>query len=135
MFTDKLRLVDVWSIISIIANISQVVGSLYAINRNTLNLVTSDRALGIGTMLAWFVLLRYLLKTQNYSVMLMSFSKAGPFVFRALVSVIPLFIGFAFLGMALFWESRRFGNFETSCFTLFALMHGDMIWDTYNDIL
>ena len=67
--------------------------------------------------------------------MLMSFSKAGPFVFRALVSVIPLFIGFAFLGMAVFWESRRFGNFGVSCYTLFALMHGDMIWDTYNDML
>ena len=111
MFTDKLRLVDVWSIISIIANISQIIGSLYAISRNSLNLVTSDRALGFGTMLAWFVILRYLLKTQNYSVMLMSFSKAGPFVFRALVSVIPLFIGFAFLGTAIFWESRRFGDF------------------------
>ena len=63
MFTDKLRLVDVWSIISIVANVSQIIGSLYAISRNNLSLMTSDRALGFGTMLAWFVLLRYLLKT------------------------------------------------------------------------
>lgn len=86
-------------------------------------------------MLAWFVILRYLLKTQNYSVMLMSFSKAQPFVIRALISVIPLFIGFAFLGTAVFWECRRFASFSISCYTLFALMHGDMIWDTYNDLL
>lgn len=49
--------------------------------------------------------------------------------------MIPLFIGYAFLGMAIFWESRRFENFSVSCYTLFALMHGDMIWDTYNDMI
>jgi len=54
---------------------------------------------------------------------------------RALVSMIPLFIGYAFLGMAIFWESRRFATISVSCYTLFSLMHGDMIWDTYNDMI
>ena len=67
--------------------------------------------------------------------MLASFQKSAPFVARALISMIPLFIGYAFLGMAIFWESRRFANFSVSCYTLFALMHGDMIWDTYNDLI
>ena len=67
--------------------------------------------------------------------MLASFGKSAPFVARALISMIPLFIGYAFLGMAIFWESRRFGDFSVSCYTLFALMHGDMIWDTYNDMI
>lgn len=86
-------------------------------------------------MLAWWTILRYLLKTQAYKSMLASFSKSAPFVARALISMIPLFIGYAFLGMAIFWESRRFGDFSVSCYTLFALMHGDMIWDTYNDMI
>lgn len=67
--------------------------------------------------------------------MLASFSKSAPFVARALISITPLFIGYAFLGMAVFWESRRFATFSVSCYTLFALMHGDMIWDTYNDMI
>ena len=86
-------------------------------------------------MLAWFVMLRYLLKTESYRSMLASFGKSAPFIGRALISVVPLFIGYAFLGMAVFWESRRFANFSISCYTLFALMHGDMIWDTYNDMI
>ena len=86
-------------------------------------------------MLAWWVMLRYLSKTQAYKAMLASFYKAAPFVARALISMIPLFIGYAFLGMAIFWESRRFADFSVSCYTLFALMHGDMIWDTYNDMI
>ena len=86
-------------------------------------------------MLAWWIMLRYLLKTQAYKSMLQSFIKSAPFVGRALVSMIPLFIGYSFLGMAIFWESRRFKTFSVSCYTLFALMHGDMIWDTYNDLI
>ena len=67
--------------------------------------------------------------------MLATWSKAAPEVGRAMVSVIPIFIGYSFLGMAFFWESRRFANLTTSSYTLFALMHGDMIWDTYNDMM
>lgn len=80
-------------------------------------------------------MLRYFLKTQAYKSMLASFIKSAPFVSRALISMIPLFIGYAFLGMAIFWESRRFQDFNISCYTLFSLMHGDMIWDTYNDMI
>ena len=86
-------------------------------------------------MLAWFVMLRYLLKTESYRAMLTSFSRASPFIMRAIISIIPLFVGYAFLGMSLFWESRRFSDFSVSCYTLFALMHGDMIWDTYQDMI
>ena len=86
-------------------------------------------------MFAWFVMLRYLLKTESYRAMLTSFSRASPFIMRALISIMPLVIGYAFLGMSLFWESRRFNSFAVSCYTLFALMHGDMIWDTYQDII
>jgi hypothetical protein len=98
-------------------------------------LVYSDAFMGVGAMLAWFVILRYLLRTESYKAMLASFSKSGPFVFRAIISILPLFFGYAFLGMSIFWESRRFADFTVSCYTLFALMHGDMIWDTYNDMI
>ena len=67
--------------------------------------------------------------------MLASFHKAAGPVGRAIVSVIPVFIGYVFLGMAIFWESRRFATFNVSFYTLFALMFGDMIWDTYNDLI
>mmetsp|Transcript_25596 Transcript_25596/g.39374 ORF Transcript_25596/g.39374 Transcript_25596/m.39374 type:complete len:94 (-) Transcript_25596:510-791(-) len=86
-------------------------------------------------MLAWWTMLRYLMKTQAYKSMLTSFKKSAPFVARALISMIPLFIGYAFLGMAIFWELRKFKNFTVSCYTLFALMHGDMLFDTYNDLM
>ena len=135
LFWDKFRLFDVWSIVSILANLCQILGCGYSLFRNQLDINTADKNLGLGCMLAWWVMLRYLLKTQAYRSMLASFQKSAPYIGRALISMIPLFIGYAFLGMAIFWESRRFANFTVSCYTLFALMHGDMIFDTYNDMI
>lgn len=135
MFWDKMRLFDSWAIISIIANLAQIIGCTYSIFRNYLDIVTADTMLGLGCMLAWWTMLRYFFKTQAYKSMLASFIKSAPYVSRALISMIPLFIGYAFLGMAIFWESRRFSDFGVSCYTLFALMYGDMIWDTYNDLI
>lgn len=136
LFWDKVRLFESWSIISMIANICQIIGCFYSIFRKKdLDIEVADTNLGLGCMLAWWTMLRYLLKTQAYKSMLSSFIKSAPFVGRALVSMIPLFIGYGLLGMAIFWESRRFATFSISCYTLFALMHGDMIWDTYNDLI
>ena len=132
---DKIRLFDPWCIISILANICQIEGCWYTIYRDKLDLNEVDNILGIGCMLAWWTMLRYLLKTEQYKSMLVSFQKAAPFIVRALISIVPLFIGYAFLGISYFWESRRFTSFSISCYTLFSLMHGDMIWDTYNDMI
>lgn len=63
LFWDKIRLIDIWSIISILANITQIIGCLYSIFRNRLNIMTADKSLGIGCMFAWFIILRYILKT------------------------------------------------------------------------
>ena len=63
LFWDKLRLFEIWSIISIIANLCQILGCFYSIFRNSLDLDTADKSLGLGCMLAWWTMLRYLLKT------------------------------------------------------------------------
>ena len=46
----------------------------------------------------------------------------------------PVIIGYGLLGTSLFWRSERFKDFNTSMFTLFASMNGDVIWDTWHDI-
>ena len=112
-----------------------MIACLFTLWKKNLPVGTTDTLLGLGCMMAWWNMLRYFLKSESYNSMLASFKKSAPFVSRALISMVTLFFGYAFLGMALFWESRRFQNFGVSCYTLFALMHGDMIWDTYNDLI
>ena len=73
LFWDKIRLFEIWAIISIFANLCQILGCWYSIFRNSLDLDTADKSLGLGCMLAWWTMLRYLLKTQSYRSMLASF--------------------------------------------------------------
>ena len=53
---------------------------------------------------------------------------------KALVGIIPVFLGFAVLAVWLFWKSKRFEGFGASVFSLFALMNGDAIFDVNHDL-
>ena len=129
-----MKLINTWSIISIVANSIQIIGWTCPFYWKDLDLYECNKNIGLGCMLAWWIMLMYILKSNDYKSMLASFGKALPEILRALISIIPLFIGYAFVGMTFFWESKRIMNFSNSFFSLFALMNLDMIWETYADL-
>lgn len=90
--------------------------------------------MGLGAMVAWISLTRYLEYSRDYSIISRTVRHALPVVLRTMLSVIPFLCGFALLGMCLFWESNRFDGFSISLFTLYAVMNGDMIYDTFHDL-
>ncbi len=51
-----------------------------------------------------------------------------------MAGIIPVFIGFAFLGLCLFWDSNRYKNLNFSLFTCFAAINGDSLYDIFYDI-
>ena len=51
-----------------------------------------------------------------------------------MTGIMPIFLGFAFLGAALFWDSNRFSTISYSLFTCFAMMNGDSLFDIFYDI-
>ena len=51
-----------------------------------------------------------------------------------MVGILPIYIGYAFFGLSMFSNSFRFNNFPQSLFTLYAMMNGDSLWDTYYDL-
>ena len=57
-----------------------------------------------------------------------------PVVLRAMIGILPFFVGFAFLGLCLFWETKSFSSASTAFFTLFSMMNGDSLTDVHNDI-
>jgi hypothetical protein len=57
--------------------------------------------------------------------------QALPIVIRAMVGILPFFIGFTFLATCLFWESRQFSSPAEAMFTLFSMMNGDQISEVY----
>lgn len=58
-----------------------------------------------------------------------------PRVSQFLLGVFPLFIGYVLLGMICFGDkSERFGSFAGTLRTLFSVVNGDIIYDTFYDI-
>lgn len=142
---DKVKLFSIWSVFSIISSILQLFGSL----QNIINLfnffefdqsggTTSDNSVeilvGLGCMFAWVGLIRYMNTSRNYSILAKTLSRALPNVFKTLISALPILLGYTFLGLALFWQSNRFSSATGCLTTLYALMFGDMVYDTFHDI-
>ena len=90
--------------------------------------------MGIGALIIWICLLKYYDKTKGYNIVLNTMYNSSQIIIKALIGTLPVFIGFGILGMCLFWRSVRFNGFSNSMFSLFALMHGDMIYDTGYDL-
>lgn len=74
--------------------------------------------------------------SQRYSLILRTIEYAVPVLVRAVIGILPFFIGYAILGQCLFWEiEMRFGSFSYAFFSLFAMMNGDNLIPIHNDVL
>ena len=90
--------------------------------------------IGLGCMLAWLGLVRYMETSTHYSILSKTLSNAIPNVMRTLISALPVLLGYTFLGLAIFWKSNRFATAPVCLSTLYALMFGDMVYDTFYDL-
>lgn len=143
-FYVKIKLFSYWSIVFLIANLIQLFGALSNIITvfNILDMgetsITSnggvETLIGLGCMSAWIGLIRYMETSKNYSLLANTIGKAMPTVLKTLISALPLFLGYAFLGLAMFWRSNRFSSTSGCLMTLYSLMQGDMVYDTFHDL-
>ncbi len=85
-------------------------------------------------MAAWLGLIRYMETSKNYSILAKTLSFAMPNVLKTLISALPVLMGYTFLGLALFWQSNRFSSAPGCLTTLYSLMFGDMVYDTFHDL-
>lgn len=142
---DKIKLFSYWTIVSILANLFQLFGSLsnlitlydfFDLNRSPDSTMSNNVELliGMGCMLAWIGLIRYMETSDEYSILGKTFSIAMPNVTRTLISILPVLMGYTFLGLAIFWKSNRFSSATGVLTTLYALMFGDMVYDTFYDL-
>ncbi len=90
--------------------------------------------IGLGCMAAWLGLIRYMETSKNYSILAKTLSFAMPNVLKTLISALPVLMGYTFLGLALFWQSNRFSSAPGCLTTLYSLMFGDMVYDTFHDL-
>lgn len=53
---------------------------------------------GFGCLFAWSTLPRYFMYSQRYSLILRTIQYAVPVLMRAIIGIMPFFVGYAILG-------------------------------------
>ena len=105
------------------------------VGRDIIPLTTQNIFVGLGNFFCWVSLTKYIAHAPAYAFFSRTLSYSGPDICRNLINVIPLFIGFAMLGMSLFWQGYRFRNPSIALFSLYCIMMGDEISNTFNEVM
>eukprot|EP00349_Pseudokeronopsis_sp_Brazil_P011724 CAMPEP_0202979828 /NCGR_PEP_ID=MMETSP1396-20130829/85879_1 /ASSEMBLY_ACC=CAM_ASM_000872 /TAXON_ID= /ORGANISM="Pseudokeronopsis sp., Strain Brazil" /LENGTH=189 /DNA_ID=CAMNT_0049719443 /DNA_START=707 /DNA_END=1276 /DNA_ORIENTATION=- len=133
-FSDKMKLFNYWSVVTLFANILQIFGALFYLINLFIRFVYSDYFVGLGCLLAWVTLSQYLEFSPKYSFISKTLGQALPNVLRTVMGAIPIFFGLSLLGQSIFYQTFRFQNFGFAGMSLFALMNGDAVQATYRDL-
>jgi hypothetical protein len=139
---DKLAFFDGWVILTLLA-VSLTVGQCILALRNTAigNRTGSydDTAAtylsGSSVFLIWISLLRYLQHNAIYSQLGITLSIALPRVAQFGVGVVPVLVAYSLVAVVFFANhSLWFADVDTSFISLFAIMNGDQMADTFKSI-
>ncbi|KAJ8911430.1 hypothetical protein NQ315_005963 [Exocentrus adspersus] len=137
-YHDKMKFVNFWYIMIIVNDILIIIGSAIKeqIEREEF---TSDQwnvcslFLGVGNMLVWFGVLRYLGFFKTYNVVILTLQKAAPQVARFLLCALLIYAGFTFCGWLIFGPYHlKFRSLSTTSECLFSLINGDDMFATFS---
>ena len=127
-------LINNWEILNIIGNIFQLGSGISGIfDKENIN-ASTEILVGFGSMFAYFGIGKYLDYSPKYSTIYKTLFFAFPNVVIFLISILPVFLGFSFLALCIFWRSERFTNVSDTMFNLFAIINGDSVYDIISDI-
>nr|NVI71492.1 transient receptor potential cation channel, mucolipin ortholog [Cucujiformia] len=133
---DKMKFLNLWYIMIIVNDFLIIVGSAIKeqIERKEF---TSDQwnvcslFLGMGNMLVWFGVLRYLGFFKTYNVVILTLQKAAPQVARFLLCALLIYAGFTFCGWLILGPYHlKFRSLSTTSECLFSLINGDDMFAT-----
>jgi mucolipin 3 len=88
--------------------------------------------LGVGNLLVWFGVLRYLGFFRTYNVVILTLQKALPHIGRFLLCALLIYAGFTFCGWLILGPYHiKFRSLSTTSECLFALINGDDMFATF----
>lgn len=89
--------------------------------------------LGVGNLLVWFGVLRYLGFFRTYNVVILTLEKALPHIGRFLLCALLIYAGFTFCGWLVLGPYHiKFRSLSTTSECLFALINGDDMFATFS---
>jgi hypothetical protein len=126
--TEKMKFFNLWIVFTIVGNICQIFGGILTILDQDVSLGSHEHLVGIGCFCAWVGAVRFLEhKSTSYTIIntvSRSFSTIGPYI----VGIIPIFLGYVFLAMCLFWKTGIYPTTSSGMIAAFALVNGDSVY-------
>ncbi|XP_068230055.1 mucolipin-3-like isoform X2 [Palaemon carinicauda] len=89
--------------------------------------------LGVGNMLVWFGLLRYLGFFKTYNVLILTVKKCIPNVLRFSICILMVFAGYSLCGWLVLGPYHlKFRSFSSTMECLYSLINGDDMFATFS---
>ncbi|XP_041359222.1 mucolipin-3-like isoform X2 [Gigantopelta aegis] len=149
--SDKSEFINLWYLLIIINDILTVTGSAFKIQLED-QLMTFDASvgrqkfksssqnydvgslmLGVGLLLAWIGILRYLGFFKTYNVLILTLKAAFPNVLRFMVCTLCMYFGFVFCGWLVLGPYHiKFRRLSTASECLYSLVNGDDMFVTFS---
>eukprot|EP01062_Namystynia_karyoxenos_P069607 TRINITY_DN65069_c0_g1_i1.p1 TRINITY_DN65069_c0_g1~~TRINITY_DN65069_c0_g1_i1.p1 ORF type:complete len:828 (+),score=243.64 TRINITY_DN65069_c0_g1_i1:85-2484(+) len=90
---------------------------------------------GFAVFCAWLCALSHLGAWPKFYLLIQTLQRGAPNALRFFAGCFPIFLGYAILGTILFGSyADRFSSLDASFVTLFSVMNGDVIDDTFASI-
>eukprot|EP00826_Nyctotherus_ovalis_P000793 TRINITY_DN10043_c0_g1_i17.p1 TRINITY_DN10043_c0_g1~~TRINITY_DN10043_c0_g1_i17.p1 ORF type:complete len:269 (+),score=65.37 TRINITY_DN10043_c0_g1_i17:993-1799(+) len=128
------KVFSLWDLVELAANIFQLTGSGLLLVGIPQTFIVST-TIGLGSFFSWLNILQYLRYSPRYYMLFRAIMKAFPTILKLMLGMILLFVGYAFLGAAVFWEANKFDGINRAMLTLFAVTNSDGIFFLYNEIV
>jgi hypothetical protein len=123
-----------WNLFCLIGNVIQIFASFMSLFDTKHTGYSTEMFIGFGCMFAFINIARYIEYSESYAILYTTLRGAMPNVMRYLIGVMPIFLGFVFFGLCVFWKSERFTSPSDVMIILFALAQGDSVFDTFKDL-
>lgn len=89
--------------------------------------------LGVGNLLVWFGLMRYLGFFKTYNVVILTLKRAAPKMSRFLICALIIYAGFTFCGWLVLGPYHiKFRSLATTSECLYSLVNGDDMFATFS---
>lgn len=106
--SEKAKLVSYWHIVIFVANILQIISGLMTMFIFSFEVKSIYLIIGISCFLTWASFAKYVEYDPEFSFITRSMQLASGTIGKHILFCLPIMIGLAFFGMAIFYQLFRF---------------------------
>ncbi|GAU87601.1 hypothetical protein RvY_00426-1 [Ramazzottius varieornatus] len=135
---ERMEFINLWYVMIVVNDILTICGTVVKLRISSATITelslynACGMLLGIGNLLVWFGVLRYLGFFKTYNILILTVKRALPNVMRYLTCTLFIFCGFSFCGWIILGPYHvKFQTFHSTTETIFSLINGDDMFATF----